>query len=103
MELNSVPAAKSLTLFFFAALAGNTRSSPALGAISPTQFAAVVHLLSAPPPSQTKRMTAMPRICWDADPICPINVAAPVDKLIENRLDVEPDVRDANALPSPAI
>src|SRR5205823_13679142 len=51
-EWNAVPAGKSLTLVSRAAPCGKTRSSPGCGATSPTQLAAVVQLLSGPPPSQ---------------------------------------------------
>ena len=44
-------AAKLLLLASRAAPDGKTRSSPALGATFPAQLAAVVQLLSAPPPS----------------------------------------------------
>src|SRR5262249_39462662 len=50
--LKTVPLAKLFVLLSCAAPLGNTRLSPASGATSPTQFAAVVQLLSEPPPSQ---------------------------------------------------
>src|SRR5262249_12633494 len=53
MLLKVVPAAKLLTLVRRAALVGNTRLSPALGATLLLQFAAVVQLLSAPAPAQS--------------------------------------------------
>src|SRR6516164_9620457 len=54
MEWNAVPSGKSLTLRSGTLLVrtGKTRSSPGCGAMSPTQLAAVVQWLSAPPPSQ---------------------------------------------------
>jgi hypothetical protein len=43
---------------YCAAVAGNTRSSPAAGATSVVQFAAVAQFPSAPPPSQVRTAAA---------------------------------------------
>ena len=51
-ELKVVNKGKLLLALRTAALAGNTRSSPATAAISSSQFAAVPHEVLAPPPSQ---------------------------------------------------
>src|ERR1043166_1555535 len=53
IDLKEVPAAKSLVFVSRAAPAANARSSPGCGVTSLTQLAAVVQLLSTPPPSQT--------------------------------------------------
>jgi hypothetical protein len=54
IELNDVAAVKSLVIVRSVTFAGKTRSSPALGAVSADQFAAVVMLLSPAPPSQVR-------------------------------------------------
>src|SRR4051794_8118418 len=52
MELKKAVVGKSLLLESRLGCDGNTRSSPEVGATSVDQFAAVVQLLSPPPPSQ---------------------------------------------------
>src|SRR6516165_1273352 len=68
MEPKLVAMGKLLLLPSRDAPLGKTRLSPACGAISPTQLAAVVQLLSEPPPSQVsvrcraKLATAVPQL-----------------------------------------
>src|SRR5262249_18870752 len=52
IEWNEVPAAMLLKLVRLEALLGKTRSAPAVGARSPTQFFPSIQLLVVPPPSQ---------------------------------------------------
>src|SRR5436190_3872474 len=54
-EWNGVPTAKSLVAVALAAPAGNSRSSPGLGATFAAQLAGVVQALVAPPPVQVAR------------------------------------------------
>ena len=53
----AVPAAKSLLVLVFVGPLGKIRLSPAEGAVSPAQLAAVLQWLSAPPPVQTSAAT----------------------------------------------
>ena len=53
MELKLVPAARLLVLLNLAAPVGNTKSSPATGAVPP-QLPGVAQLLFPPPPVQVR-------------------------------------------------
>src|SRR5688572_4257031 len=61
-ESNTVYAGRLLTELAWAASAGKTRVSPATGATSPTQLAAVSHKSLGPPPSQTRTAAATCRV-----------------------------------------
>ena len=52
IELKLVPAGKSSAALRLVAPRGKTRSEPLCGATAPTQFAAVIQLLSLPAPVQ---------------------------------------------------
>src|SRR5437667_4089683 len=85
MELNAVPAGKSLfESVLWAACAGNTRSSPSTGAAFPRQFAGVFHLASAPAPVHVREVAAKPvdSGTWVSAPATSTTTAAVVAHLL---------------------